>query len=393
MRTGKVMNELRQNNKNDQLFKAVWLLVLIYFMVHPTLHNATITGLVWKVGIVLLAMITISKVRFLEKRDCALILILSASLLIGLVSAGMLFDINKWFSVIAFLNLLLFIDKSNMIKISKKAMVYLYWIAVALTALFVIFIFGGIANKVITDGRVWFCRYYVFNLDNSNIAGIYLYAFYCLILINFRSRKKQRALNVILLASLAFMIWKTEARTCIVATIFTTTLSIFYGKKSIPKAIVWTCLIFPVAFIFAYLWLFNSGFRDIAIGDKNLFSGRQETFMTYLNFIRTPLQVLFGNVGEVTFSNAHNGPLAIFCSTGLVGCATFYYVFIKRIITANQYASSSINHVAVICILGFVIQTSGEASILLGGFPGSPFICSLLLLALGNFEDDELKAT
>lgn len=160
-------------------------------------------------------MITISKVRFLEKRDCALILILSASLLIGLVSAGMLFDINKWFSVIAFLNLLLFIDKSNMIKISKKATVYLYWIAVALTALFVIFIFGGIANKVTTDGRVWFCRYYVFNLDNSNIAGIYLYAFYCLILINFRLRKKQRALNVILLASLAFMIWKTEARTCI----------------------------------------------------------------------------------------------------------------------------------------------------------------------------------
>ena len=383
------MDKEKPIRKADRLLKIVWMIVTGYFIVQPIFHNASITGLVWKIGIVFLGMITVSQIRYFAKRDFIIIAFVVAAMIIGLASGGELANIDKWFSIVAFTNLLILIDKSEEISISQKSIDYLYRIAVFLTIVFITYIFMGIANKATTGGVVWTCRYYVFNLDNSNTAGMYLYAIYCLILMHFFEEKGNRICDFGLLTVLIYMIWRTEARACIAATVFVTTFGILYKKKKLPTILEIACFAFPIVFIFGYLWLFYSGFKDIAMGDKNLFSGRQETFVTYLNYIRSPIHILFGNISEVTFSNAHNGPLAIFCSTGLVGILSYYYIFIRQVMRANKYATSPMNRIAIICILGFVIQTSGEAAILLGGFPGAPFISTFFLLALGNFEDDE----
>ena len=379
----------KQIGNADRLFSIVWLIVVVYFVVQPVFHNSAITGLVWKVGIVFLALITISQIRYFEKKDFIVIAILAVTMVVGLASSGEIANIDKWFSIIAFTNLLIFIDKSECITISKKSVDYLYKTAVILTLIFIVYIFAGIANKATTNGRVWTCRYYVFNLDNSNTAGMYLYAIYCLVLMGVFEKKDKKLFNLGLLGALLYMIWRTEARTCIAATFFVTVVGILFKRRKLPKMLEIACFAFPIVFVFGYLWLFYSGFEDIAMGDKTLFSGRQETFVTYLNFIRTPIHVFFGNIGEVTFSNAHNGPLAIFCSTGLIGVVSFYYIFIKKVMKANEYSKSFMNKMAVVGILGFVIQTSGEAGILLGGFPGAPFLCSFFLLALGDFESNE----
>lgn len=154
-----------------------------------------------------------------------------------------------------------------------------------MTIVFITYIFMGIANKATTGGVVWTCRCYVFNLDNSNTAGMYLYAIYCLILMHFFEEKGNRICDFGLLTVSMYMIWRTEARTCIAATVFVTAFGILYKKKKLPTILEIACFAFPIVFIFGYLWLFYSGFKDIAMGDKNLFSGRQETFVTYLNYI------------------------------------------------------------------------------------------------------------
>lgn len=44
----------------------------------------------------------------------------------------------------------------------------------------------------------------------------------------------------------------------------------------------------------------------------------------------------------------------------------------------------------LICVLGFFLQSSGEASIFLGGFPGSVFIYLLFLCMREENDEDNI---
>jgi len=214
---------------------------------------------------------------------------------------------------------------------------------------------------------------------NSNLAGIYIFAAICIIMIYIRSSKK-KGLVGILLAYLLYLLWMTGARTCMIAAIFVITSAILPAKTRIPKLIVVGCFAFPIAFVPAYLKIFKSGYADLVIMGKELYSGRQETFSDYLSLLRTSFQWIVGNLGEAGFANAHNAPLAHLCSTGLLGTSLFYGMMLKRTLDCTEN-KNPIARTALICILGLFIQSSGEASIFLGGFPGIEFVYVLFYLA------------
>lgn len=127
-------------------------------------------------------------------------------------------------------------------------------------------------------------------------------------------------------------------------------------------------------------FLFNIIWSLQMIMGKSLFSGRQGTFTDYLSLLRTNFQWIVGNLGEASFANAHNAPLAHLCSTGLLGTILFYGMMLKKTLACCEN-DNPVARTALICILGLFIQSSGEASIFLGGFPGIEFVYVLFYLA------------
>ena len=165
-----------------------------------------------------------------------------------------------------------------------------------------------------------------------------------------------------------------------IAAIFVFASAILPIKIRIPKMIVALCFAFPILFVPMYLMLFRSGYADLMIMGKSLFSGRQGTFTDYLSLLRTNFQWIVGNLGEASFANAHNAPLAHLCSTGLLGTILFYGMMLKKTLACCEN-DNPVARTALICILGLFIQSSGEASIFLGGFPGIEFVYVLFYLA------------
>lgn len=375
------MNDKKIFITTNNLILFSWVMLGIYFIVQPIFHNAGLTGIIWKVGILSLGLISIMHMRYFPVWNYCVICIILSIILIRGIPEGLFTNPNKMFSVIAFINLTILISKSNEIQLKKGIKDKIYWITVCLIILFFLYSFTEIATKVTTDGRVWHTIYFVFNLDNSNIAGIYLYAFYCIIMIFFQEKKSLRGLNIFLMIISIYMIWRTQARSCMVAVIVATILSVYIKNKKIKNWFIIVIYLFPALFIVGYLWLYNTGFENLMIGGKSLFSGRQETFLEYFSVIEGPMQIMLGNIAQSTFSNAHNAVLSIYCSIGLTGTIAYYYLIVKKTIIANCFARSMMNRTAIVCILGFIIQTSGEASILLGGFPGAPFIFLFFIFA------------
>lgn len=214
---------------------------------------------------------------------------------------------------------------------------------------------------------------------NSNLAGIYIFAVTCIIIIYVRNAKR-KILVGLLVVYLLYLLWMTGARTCMFAAIFVVASAFLPAKIKIPKWIVVGCFAFPIIFMPVYMALFRSNYADLTIMGKALFSGRQETFVDYLSLLHNKFQWIVGNLGEVGFANAHNAPLAHLCSTGIVGTVLFYGVMLEKTLACCKN-NNLVTRTALICILGLFIQSSGEASIFLGGFPGIEFIYVFFYLA------------
>lgn len=148
---------------------------------------------------------------------------------------------------------------------------------------------------------------------------------------NLSKNARKKAFVVILVTYLLYLLWMTGARTCMIAAIFVVASAILPVKIRIPKMIVALCFAFPILFVPMYLMLFRSGYADLMIMGKSLFSGRQGTFTDYLSLLRTNFQWIVGNLGEASFANAHNAPLAHLCSTGLLGTILFYGMMLKNL--------------------------------------------------------------
>ena len=144
--------------------------------------------------------------------------------------------------------------------------------------------------------------------------------------------RKHKALSSLIVIALFYLCWLTESRSSLIACILALIYTLFFSGKKIPNIIVCLVVATPILFFPIYLALYRNGFNNLTLLGKQLFSGRQYTYTEYLNQLNTPYRWLFGDLGETLFSNAHNAPLMILCSIGLVGLFVTYYGLIRNLI-------------------------------------------------------------
>ena len=91
-----------------------------------------------------------------------------------------------------------------------------------------------------------------------------------------------------------------------------------------------------------------------------------------------------GNLCEVSLQNAHNAPLAVLCSLGVIGAVLFFGLFYRAVWTNNTAINHPTARTSVAALLAICVASCGEASMFLGGFPGVGFM--FLFLWLSNYR-------
>ena len=96
------------------------------------------------------------------------------------------------------------------------------------------------------------------------------------------------------------------------------------------------------------------------------------------------IDYVVGTFAHNPFNNAHNAPLSIFVSLGAIGCFAFFYILINRLKLDNTLVCSFTAKAAIYAIIAIFIESCGEASLFLGGFPCVIFFFIIYVFASYN---------
>ena len=359
-----------------QLFAAFLFFLFIPLKDTGLVHYVILLGVILTTGNVVL---TIYK-NGAEKIHVLIFTLLLVDMAVSLLTTNEQLSSGLLYSIVGYFSLFWIIALSDVFFRDKKTIDTIYRFGICSGLLFSVYSLMPFAyyrdNNTISPTLTLY-------FGNSNLTGIYIFASVCIIIIYIKCAQRKaiwRFLAATLVAYLLYLLWMTGARTCMIATAFVIASAILPIRIKIPKLVVIGCFVFPIIFIPIYLALYRSGYANLTIMGKELFSGRQGTFTDYLSLLKTDFQWVVGNLGEAGFENAHNAPLAHLCSTGLIGLILFYGVMFEKTMSCTE-SNDIVARTSLICILGLFIQSSGEASIFLGGFPGIVFVYIFFFLA------------
>lgn len=367
----------------EKIFFFIWVMAVVYLIVGPVTNNYGLLRMIWIPSLIILF---VSSLRETVKLSFLFEFVITVSIIgFSFLAQKGTINLEHMLSAFCYINAFLLIDNCKEIVPTKKTFDFIFYSAVALSLIFAVYTFTPIAYRVHTNGVIWYSIYYVFDLGNSNLAGIYIFFFYCVLLINLAYRKRKILIILIMIYDL-YMIYGTHCRSALFTALFVTIAFFLVGRIKLPNVIIILGILIPAFFIIFYLHLYNSfGSQGVKVLDKSLFTGRQNIFLDFLGYLDSPIKVCFGNFEKAGLKNGHNIIVSVLSSLGIFGLSAFYLFYGRILCSINKKEKSSIRTMSIICIIGLFIMSSAEASLFLGGFPGVVFVSSFVLLS--NFSD------
>ncbi|MBR0081781.1 MAG: hypothetical protein IJP98_03455 [Clostridia bacterium] len=367
----------------ERAFCFVWVMVFAYMIVRPVTNNASLIRIIWIPSLLLLFILsfrqTISLRFFLELMIPIGIIVFSA------VTDSGAADKDHLLAAFCYVNMFFVVEACTHIKPSRRTFDLIFYSNVLLSLLFLLYTFTPIANRVHTNEIAWTSKYLVYDMGNSNLAAMFLFSFYCILLINLAYRKHKIPI-VLLMAADLYMIYGTNCRSVLLAVVAVTAAYFFIGRRKLPTWIVVFGALSPIWFAGLYLLLYYAMDGQVVILlNKNLFSGRQNIFIENLGYITDWKSLLFGNFAKAGLQNAHNIAVSVLASLGVLGLAAFLGFHLRTMLAVNRQETTAIRTLSLVCILGIFIQSSMEATFFLGGFPGIIFLSTFIILS--NFDD------
>ena len=211
--------------------------------------------------------------------------------------------------------------------------------------------------------------HYAFTLNMGNTNGTALEIMFCIILLVMElhdtSRIKTKVINCAIIACLVYVLVLLRSRTVllcsaiIIMMIFVRTIRVKTWHANVTVCI-------SVLFVFIqFLFAQND---SIEIMGKSLASGRQNLFADYISQIQNdPASYIFGILCLHRLNNYHNAPFAVLMNLGIVGLViylAFWFLTLHRLIRAPQ--KTSVQNMAIVAILVYIIHSSTEAAPLIG---------------------------
>lgn len=375
--------------KVDKLIKFLIILTTGFLCVLP-LHNNSLNYL-FRIPSLILIVWIISKVYFkinngLKYSVWGFIAVILANIAGGVDLTFTLF--LNILSVVLFLQLVIISDH---IYISPKTRTLINRCAIFSVLVLYLYSVSGQAHQIITDeGDVLEIRSLTYGLENSNFAGLLTLCVFGLLYVSFDSKNViTKIVNLTALFLCGYLAYETETRTVMASIVLIPVIDLFMKNRKFNDLILGLILLIPFVFVPIYLYLvaLNWG-GNIEFNGKSGITGRDEVYFEFIANIQGFWDVLLGNFDKNKLMNAHNGPLAIFASTGLLGTFFYFFIYIKKIYQANKCAITRLSRLGVVVLIACFINTCGEAAMLLGGFP---FITYCFLFFAFAFGDKNIK--
>lgn len=372
----------RQNHSALKLsgyFEIGILLCLIAYFISRFTPSALIRHIITLLGFLFVSYCVFEKVitSRINKINIVLAIALAAVLVCGILASS---DINLdlVYRAVAFyvLLLLFLIPETNLtLSVSPRlinlSMLAITIISIALSVSSVAYLSeSGRSFSALTLG-----------MTNPNLTGMILAGCIDLLVITLM-RSKNKVLTVLSILSLSYLLWKTDARSSIVAIAATLVYASLFSRKRIPQFVQLLAFLTPIIAVPLYLWAEKFFLGTVFLG-KPLFSGREVVFATALSRLDSPAHYLFGALNEQRFDNAHNSFLTIYTSIGFVGALLSEYLIGSSVLRLGIKQDSMTSRMALLSLLFIFVQSSAEAGFLSGVFPTVAFLYFLILFA-GN---------
>lgn len=361
------------------LFRLAFFTMML-FIASSSLANTSLRHTITFIGAVLLDVIALkqcfsAKYKFREYFSLAVIL---ALLIIGYAGAETVRGWRLFYECASFLCLYVF--STTDIKQIYSYDIMKFIIAVSVAVIVIVFIASFGSNAYINEDGYDFREYLVLGMTGANFTGMVLLGIYGIVIIAF-STLNQKFILIAFAAVLNYLIMLTHARTCLLASFIITAYALYFYRFRIPDLLIAGTALSAVIFVPLYLFMFYSlGLQDfVFLNNKTFFSGRQYTYIGYLQALNN--KYLFGNLGAIHFSNAHNGALVIMCSIGIIGLIVVYANFIMKLLEINKRADTVQSKMALICILAMYLQSCGEAGLFMGHFILVIFLYTYMIFA------------
>lgn len=224
--------------------------------------------------------------------------------------------------------------------------------------------------------------YLTYGFSNSNFAGITTFLIYsALCMTSDFNRKRSTFITLSVCCWLLYLIFLTNCRSALVAALLVPIAMIFLSRHRLPNLLLYIACIVPFIFVPLYLNFTDNITENVEVMGKGVVSGREIVFRLYLDRIEEDYQYIIGTFDHIPFHNAHNGPLSYFISIGAIGTLCVFGIWIDKLRRCNTLATSSNAKCAVFVILSVFIESCGEASLFLGGFPSIAYLFIFYVMA------------
>lgn len=235
------------------------------------------------------------------------------------------------------------------------------------------------------EGIIFSTPYLTFGFGNSNFAGINAFlVFSCIWISSSFDTFKSKFFTILIAGWVLYMIFETNCRSAFAAALIVPLASVIFRNYKLKEWIIYIACIIPFIFVPFYINFASETNADIEVMGKSVVSGRQIVYQSYLDKLNESIDFVIGTFDNTPFNNAHNAPLSIFVSIGAVGCFAFFYILINRLIRDNRKAISFTSKAAIFALIAIFIESCGEASLFLGGFPCVIFFFLIYIFASCN---------
>lgn len=361
------MEEIRY--KHNRIINLLFALSTGFLCVSP-LNNSMLNYL-FRIPASLVIMILVIQVYDKVQKKCSFALLtLALVFLIHFINDTPInFDIFLA-TLSLFLYLFLIIISEN-IHLNRNNLQFINKCSILSALVLIVYSVSPIARLASYENVVFVGPYLTYGFDNSNYAGSLTFLIFSMLFITKNTMGPNvKKLCYLLCVVLLYLIYETNSRTALASAVFVSLTEVLFFKRKMPQWIMAILCIIPFIFVPFYLNLGLSGSADDSeFMGKSIMSGRVMVYENFLGTLNETYYWIFGNLVENRLRNAHNGPLAILSSCGIVGVLSYFYVYFSKLFDANQGVANITNKIAVFVLLACFLNTTSEAAMLLGGFP------------------------
>lgn len=238
-----------------------------------------------------------------------------------------------------------------------------------------------------------------FNIENPNTAGVFLLNVFLAIYIarDFTVNKPLKMIYLALCALTVYFMWKTQARSCMIAVVFFFVMMFLSGKKYHPSVTFWVVL-FPLIFACLYMLLVKSDFAkhfDFLVSEGKTLTSRVGMWQTAFDSIKE--HFVFGEYfnSSIGFTQKHNIHLDTLSSYGIF-TFLFYLAFLNKVLNdVGRKVKHKYQMTGIIAFYAVLISSTFEAGLFTGSKGMYALSCGFLMIAKYNrqkeFDRDNME--